>query len=446
MDRLKKLLVLAGLAGWCSGAALGASAAWGGALYASSGTFELARVAEAQADQEADQEDDEMMAQIMALAIDRDDARIYADLMNMDAIQREIVMEMHREYLGQYREMAATMRDTMEKLEEAFFEEDPDKAMAMMADLSKVVMGFYERTVTLANRFIDDMGALAIDEAQQQGHERVQRARVRQEALALLSSNGNGEGLDLIVMSQRMDEPVELRVGDDQSDPVAQALLEYEREVHAPSQRAIGLTIKAMKSQFDMMSLPEEEHDWEAVAMHDDELEQIATNLREITDRYARRVQQTLPPERAGQWDRAIKEARYPQVYAAGDFERALDVATALDDLTPGQREEIEATKNAWQREAETVNNRWAQAIDAHEKIINDWPDGDDPTAYETHWENYQKAEVEREDAATARSELDQRFIDRIRKILSPEQQAKLPSSDAGAVDVDEVLRQMGGG
>ena len=440
MERLKVLLVVAGCAGLSAGAALGGSM---GAEHAALSEGRLVHSANAQEGDEA--EDDEMMAQIMVLAINREAAEMYADLMGMDQTQREIALDMHREYMGKYRDAASAIRDVMEKMEEAFFEEDEEKAAATMRDFSKVIMGFYERTVTLADQLVGDFGALALDEAQQAGHERVRRARVRQEALALMSSNGNGEVLDLLALSQRLDQPIELRVDGADDAAAARVLLEYEREMHPTCERVVELTIKSMKAQFDMMSQPESEQDWEAAMVHEAELEKLSSEMLAITDRASRRVQQSLPPDVAQKWDRAVKEARYPQVYAAGEFERALDIVLGLDDLTADQRESVEATRDAWRRDAEAANTRWVKAIDDFDRLLRNWPDSEDPEVMQKHWEDYQKADEENSAAALARSELDERFVDRLRQILTPEQQAKLPASDAG-VDVDEVLRQMGGG
>ena len=436
MDRLRVLLAVAGWAGLSAGAVFCEAAGNGLAV---AGVY-------AQDGQDTEEaEDDEMMAQMMILAIDRDDAAMYADLMGLDEMQREIARDLHREYLGKYREAATAIRDAMESMEELFFEEDEEKAAAAMRDVGKVIMGFYERTVKLADQYVGDLGALAFDDAQKAGHERVERARVRNEALALLSSNGNGEVLDLLSLSQRLDEPLDLSASEDSGTDAARALLEYEREVHAACERAIAKSIESIKVQFEAMGNMDDESGWEASSKIEEQLTDMASDLQTITDRYSRRVQQSLSPELATQWERAIKEARYPQVYAAGDFERAVDVALGLDDLTADQRESIDATRDAWKREVETANTRWVGAINKYEEMMRNWPDGDDPEVFQKHWENYQKAEEESTAAATARGELDERFIDRLRKILTPEQQEKLPTTESG-VDVDEVLRQMGGG
>lgn len=438
MDRVMVLLALAGWAGLSTAAVFAESVGTGLAvtsLHASDGQ-----------DGDADQaEDDEMMAQVMILAIGRDAARMYADLMDLDDTQREIAMDMHREYMANYRSAATAMRDAMEKMEEAFFEEDQEKAAAMMRDLGKVVMGFYQRTVTLADRYVEDLGALAFDGAQQEAHERVVRARVRHEALALLSSNGSGEVIDLLALSQRLEEPLDLNAGEDEGAEAARALLDYERELHANCQRVIEKFIESIKVQFDAMSSMDDEAGWEASMEIESQLEKMSGQLEEITDRYSRRVQQSLSPELAGQWERAVLEARYPQVYAKGDFERTLDVVLGLDDLTQDQRASIDAARDAWRREVETANARWVSAIDEYQRLTRSWPESEDPEVMSKHWEDYQKADEENTAAAEARSELDERFIDRVRKILTPAQQAKLPKEEGG-VDVDEVLRQMGGG
>lgn len=436
MDRLRVLLVVAGWAGLATGAVCCEAAGVGLAVAGIN----------AQDGQDTEgAEDDEMMAQIMVLAIERDDAEMYAHLMGLDEMQREVAHELHREYLGKYREAATAIRDGMEKMEEMFMETDEEKVAAVMKDFAKIIMGFYERTVTLADQYVSDLGALAFDDTQKAGHERVVRARVRHEAIGLLSSNGNGNVIDLLSLSQRLDEPLDLSASEDSGTDAARALLAYERELHATCERAIAASIESIRVQFEAMGNMDDESGWEASSKIEEQLTEMASDLQAVTERYSRRVQQSLSPELSTEWERAIREARYPQVYAAGDFERAVGVVLGLEDLTADQRESVEATRNAWEREAETANTRWVGAITKHEELMRNWPDGDDPEVFQKHWENYQKAEQESTAAATARSELDERFIDRLRKILTPEQQEKLPKTESG-VDVDEVLRQMGGG
>ncbi|MEO1278564.1 MAG: glycerol-3-phosphate dehydrogenase C-terminal domain-containing protein [Planctomycetota bacterium] len=71
------------------------------------------------AEPQAIDEDDEMLQEMMILSIDRESAEYYADLMGFDDLQREIAMELYREYYGQYRDRAFTMRDAYGKIEEA---------------------------------------------------------------------------------------------------------------------------------------------------------------------------------------------------------------------------------------------------------------------------------------------------------------------------------------
>lgn len=385
-------------------------------------------------------EDDEMMAWFMSLSISRSSADMYVDLMGFDDDQADIALMMYREYLGEYRNAAEIVKDLYENIEYDY--DDEEKMAQTMRDISKVMGRFMERSVALGERYVGDLGALAFDEQQQAGHDRVVRARQRELAAGLMAANYDDGAVDLMLLSQKLGEPVPLIVGDAQADPVAAALLEYENEIAGASERLVDLALAGMRQQMKAMEQEDEEAAWEEYAKYQEDLQRIAGEMQTITTRYARRIANTLSEDRRREWDRAYNAELYPQVYKGGEFEDVHEAVLELESLTADQRDAIAATREHYEREAVTANTRWTAALDAAEEVSKNW-DYSSEDDYEDYWRRYQEAEEETEAAEQARRDLDERFAERIRDLLTAEQREQLPQEET--FDVDAVLRELEG-
>lgn len=399
-----------------------------------------AQEAEAQAD-----EDDEMMQEMMVLSISRESATFYADLMDMDELQREVALEMHREYLGKYRDAATTMRDVMRKTEERMEEEDFDweEMEDIMRDTMKVAMGFMERAVTLGEQYVEDLGALAASDTQQAGHQRVVRTRAREMAVAMSNMNGGLDGglVDLIAIAGSMDPPVlpdENGSGD--AGAAQQALYEYERELGDQCALFVDRALGAFREMAEAFSAGNEDDMLESRL--EDEMEAMVEQISAINERYARRVETVMPGRMRDAWDAAYKKARWPQVYAPSDFHRVHDAALGLGDLTDDQRGVIEAAMGQYAREAAPANKAWIDAIaeldEINSQLGGEWNEG--------LWEKYQAKQEALQQAQADRAALDERFAERVLAALTPQQREAMPNATGGAVDADAVIREMGGG
>jgi hypothetical protein len=385
---------------------------------------------------EAVQYEDPMLQEMMVLSISRESAAYYADLMGLDALQREVALDMHRDYLDQYRQAAVAMRDFMRDFEAKMGEGGADFEK-VMGEMMRVAMGFMDRVVVLGTRYVEDLGALAATDEQRAGHERVARTRDREMAAAMTSMGGGNGVVDLIAIGRDLDPPLLPVEGE---DPAAQALLEYERELGAACgpfvERALGAFREMMEAaaRDGMDAGGEDKIQAEVEAM----IERFAST----NERYVRRVHNALPAERQAAWDLAYKRARWPEVYAPNNFHRTHDAAMALEGLTSEQREAIAAAMQQYTREADPANKKWIDAIAEAEAVRNrmrtEWS--------EELWAEMQAKDQASKDAQAARDALDERFTERVMKTLTPEQREAMPETGSGGVDADEVVRQMGGG
>jgi len=389
---------------------------------------------------EEEEEEDETLQEMMILSIDRSSASYYAEVMGLDELQRDIAMELYREYFEEYRNAAVTTRDVMLKFEESMEDGDFDyeNMEEVMRKTMSVVLGFFDRAIGLGQQYVNDLSDLAVDDAQRAGHERVIFARQRGLAVAISTMDGGDEGLvDLITIGRDLDPPLLTANAD---DPASLALLEYERELGGVCGPMVDRALQGVRDMVEALSSGEEDGRVEESLERD--MEALIERFEAINGRYARRVHAALPDERRDEWDRAYKRARWPEVYAPGDAHRAHDAALELEDLTDDQREAIAATMEHYTREAEGANQRWISAVQDLDEARRDL--GEDSTPDD--WEVYQAKNQAVRDSRAARMALDERFAERIMQVLTPEQQEAMPSVDDGKVDVDAVMRELGGG
>lgn len=401
-------------------------------------------VAMAQEVQGADQdEDDEQLKQMMVLSIDRGSARYYAQLMELGEMERELAMEMYREYYERYRDVAVTTRDVMERAREDAGG-DFEKMEALMRDAMRVVMAFLERSITLGEQYVGDLGQLAVTEAQQAGHERVVRTRQRELAVSLVGVDGGPGAIDLVRIGRNMEPPVLAGEGEGPAGeaygPAGEALLAYERELERVCGPFVTETIDRYRTM--VQSFMEGDSDGEVENQMQDAMVEMAATLNAAADRHAGMVRRALPEERQGEWDLAVNRARWPRVYAPGGVHRTHDAAMALDDLSADQRENIADAMAHYTREANPINKRWiaamGQAQAARNAMRREWS--------EDLWADLQAKDRAAKDAQADREALDNRFAERILKNLTEAQRRAMPAQESDGIDADAVLRELGGG
>ncbi|NRA58927.1 MAG: hypothetical protein HRU13_12505, partial [Phycisphaerales bacterium] len=155
---------------------------------------------------------------------------------------------------------------------------------------------------------------------------------------------------------------------------------------------------------------------------------------KSINARYARQIMQLLPTERQSYWDREVKRRTWPTVYRDSSVERQMDAAEKLDSLSTEQRENLATIRDSYQREATPMNERWAKAIDE----VQASEDG--------NWWGWGGEDTEADEIEKEREELDERFVERVRALLTAEQLEDMPDVGGSGFDADAVLRQFGGG
>lgn len=370
---------------------------------------------------------------MMQMAISRESVERYSDILGFDDLQRETAQMLHREYIDKFKSASDTIENAMQKLgEEAAKTGDYP---AMWKPMGKIFLGFMDRIDNLEDTFFEDLKMLAIEPGQMEAFDRVERARRREEAaLAGQMSVVSGGTIDLHEIARELEI-----LG---NETAREALIAYEAEIDPVYKRLIDRATKMSRGWLERMRDMDDNDQsmgWTEESMT--EMQEAMTDMRDlgtqgkaINARYARQIMQLLPVENQAKWDLEVKRRTWPTVYRQSKAERQIEAAEKLDDLTPVQQENLASIRETYQREAAPMNDRWAKAIDAQQaeggQMWWGWG-GDDSEA--------DKVKKERED-------LDNRFVERVRSVLTAEQVKRLPDAGSSGFDAEEVLRQFGGG
>ncbi|MEO1277754.1 MAG: hypothetical protein AAFV77_02225 [Planctomycetota bacterium] len=369
----------------------------------------------------------------MQMAVSRESVDTYADLLGFDDVQRDTAKMLHSDYLDKFKSANDTFTDAMQKIqEEAGQSGDWQK---MMRPMGTIMVGFFDRLEELEETFFSDMKMLAMEPAQEAAFVRVERARRRETVgMAGQMATISGATIDLHDIAR------EVEVSGNEA--ARDALLAYEAEIDQINTRLIDRAFGFMRDNLERMKNMDDDEEnmgWNAEAM--EKMQEAMSDMRDlgsqgksINARYARQIMQLLPAERQSDWDREVKRRTWPTVYRDSSVERQMDAAEKLDSLSTEQRENLAAIRDSYQREATPMNERWAKAIDE----VQASEDG--------NWWGWGGEDTEADEIEKEREELDERFVERVRALLTAEQLDEMPDVGGSGFDADAVLRQFGGG
>lgn len=310
-------------------------------------------------------------AQDMA-AIDAGDVRHYAKLLSLDEEQEAAAIERYRAYRAEMREATNALRDmvTDQAIDSAQDLRENGIAGAYFRSFLRATadvdgsLDVYTRPQRIEQELIDDLVAFAVTPEQRAGIERVERAWRRDRVSAVPSHFG--DSADVVEMARRS--------GHDEIEPVAEILFEYE------------LAIDPIRSvQIEMLIL-----DLDALreAEPGEDVESLGLRAKKLNIEFARRIKEALPAEDHDRWDRAVREAFWPDPYRRSGPQKVIGALRLNRTLTDADRERLEQIATKYEERAGPINREWAAALDAHLKANanEDWieANGANETIYES--------------------------------------------------------------
>ncbi len=285
-------------------------------------------------------------------AIDADDVRYYAELLGLDEEQRQAAIE----YVVEYHEaMQQAEREVRERV--AAFAPEPGEGLSpgQLATFYEGIARSLEdpdvfmKPERIERRLLADVIALAEAPAQREAVQRVERAWRRHRVSAM--EDLHGSAADLVEMAR------ELEFGD--FGAIGEILLEYEAAIDPV--RSDQLFPLSPQDMLDPGQL-----EW---------IHELALKAKKINIEFAGRIQQELPASSQVHWDRAVREAFWPEPYARSRPQRFIGVLRRSEGLTDANREQLDAIVARYEEQAAPINRDWAAALDAalHAWAAHEW-------------------------------------------------------------------------
>lgn len=327
-----------------------------------------------------------------------------AETLQLDDDQKMIAEELLKGYLVQWEELRGRMNQVFEGARQEFREtQDP----TVWQDIQEVMSKFEDEKKAMSDQLLSDL-KLTLTEEQQERWPVLERQRRRTRSLE--QSFLSGEGVDVIELVDDMEWSPEVM---EAVEPVLEryeleldrALIERNERYESGMERAMGL----WQSQ-----------DWETMEKLFNEARESGVKVRDTHRRAARQILSVLPTEQASEFDLAFKEESFPQVYRRSFAVRAFETANDMSDLTQDQRDQITEIRAQMDRELAKINDAMAEAIEKEEMersirgmmgMGRRGPGGD-------------------REARQEKREFEMRMVDRLKGVLTPEQQALLPEPE----------------
>jgi hypothetical protein len=330
-----------------------------------------------------------------------------AEMLDFSNQQRELASQLLQGYLAEMTRLGENVRAMMDGARAEFREtRDP----RVWQDLMEAMGPFEEEKRTITQRFMEDL-RLILEPEQDDKWDDVERFHRRYTSFsddALLS----GENVDLIAAVGDMDLPA------DQMAAVEPILEQYALEID----RALRERNKVYEESMEGAMQLWRDQDFEEMQKRFDNSRDAAETVRDVNRRFAREVETTLEREFASEWSREFKARSFPRVYRATPTVEAFETALAFDDLTPEQREEISAMRDAYRARVGSVNDEIAGAIEESEmsrSIMSFFGRGRNNDSNEVREARDEKRELERQTQ------------DRLRALLTEDQRDRLPDRES---------------
>ena len=308
--------------------------------------------------------------------------------------------------------------DLIEELESMFqsVEEEMEETgdMSALTDAMGRLQGFQDRADALRDRYYDDV-KLLLDDGQlarwDRFHKRARRERVVGQMAAVGFVAGTGVNITGIL------DEVELTPESEEAVDVI--LMQYETEFAALLDEIEEFEIRQFEETAEIMAEMKDASDW-MTKMHlweDLFTDGMKLNIRarDANLGYAERIEAALPEDQRLAFRDRVNEAAHPRIYKGTRVDEAFEVIDGIEDLDAGQQERLAALRVEYDREVRKANGYWASAVRSYEPEMS-------MMDLFTQQGN-ESVNLLRE----KRNKLVSSYDEKVRAVLTPEQQALLP-------------------
>ena len=335
------------------------------------------------------------------------------EMLALSENQQLVVDELHAAYLAEVTALGEEVSKVSDAARNEFRESrDP----GVWRDLGDVMEKFQVKKKDLTDGFLSDM-RLVLTAEQDSKWAEVERYHRRS---STMGNDGliSGESVDLVEAVRTLDLPAE---AEQRVDPL---LDQYEVEVD----RALIERNKAYEQGLAQGRTLFFERNFDEMEKLYDKSRDAAVKVRDVNQRYARQVLNTLDSEEAAKLQKEIDTRSFPQVYRESYAQKAFDAAAGIEGLNAEQKKQVADLRAAFDRDMDAANRKLADAIAESEmtrtvrSMFGRGPGG--PGRGGNDESDAVKA------AREARQDLSSRMLDRLRETLGPDLSSKLPARE----------------
>jgi hypothetical protein len=329
--------------------------------------------------------------------------RQYGRMLSLTPDQAAAADELLAGYEREHRALASRMQEIQKAIEEEY--ENEEEIDVWREVWPKVLKNFIKKREKLNSTLMEDLKVL-LDPGQLARWPEVERLHRR--ATTLRDGTRAGEQLDLVDLVEG------LRLDPGATQSVAPVIEQYSAELDRELAARNAFVEQNLDRFFDVMMTWDEEKMKQLYG----EMGKMSQKIVDINRSFSRQIQAALPAERQTEFDRKVMLATYPRIYKRTYATRVIEAAEDLPDLDAAQREAIKGIREAFERDAAAINEKWAAGFAEQEKKQQE-----NPLSF---WMGVEE-DPRIEEARRQRKELEKKTVDSLRALLTEAQRAKLP-------------------
>ena len=323
----------------------------------------------------------------------------------LDKDQQEAVKTLFESYQEQFKARSQDLRTKMERTRDEFRDSrDPTVWQNLRGDMDK----FRPVRDEMEQSFLSDVKTVLRDD-QQASWPKFERAVRRSRGLN--RGRLSGERVDLIAIVERVDLP------DDSKKQVEPVLELYEADLD----RTLAARMEFEKEQMSKFFETMQSGDTQAMQKMLEEGRKLSVAVRDVNRRYARQVEDLVPEDKKTMITEEVKRQSFGRIYGETRAERLVKAAEAMKDLSAEQKTAIDAMASSFNREMTSLNDQLAKAQEKLEMTVT-------AENMMTMFRGGDGGPLD--DLYTKRRQLGSKTEDELRKLLTPEQQERLPKAD----------------
>jgi hypothetical protein len=353
------------------------------------------------------------MSQLMNPPVTTDDVEELVEVMGADEAQEEIIRDLFQGMMQKHTAASEKLREILEAVSQEA-QSDP----TVWQDFQRKAIEYMKYQQGLKDSLFDDI-KLVLTPEQSEKWPAFERFHRRQHLLDDNQTIVTPARVDLVsVMRDATEEAGDSSGASAEMADVAERYeIELDRlliEKKEMSDRQLQEVLEVLEEGGNMMAqMPR----WEKMF---NENRALQVQLRDVNEKYVRLFAARMAPEAQAEFRKEYNQRAMPVVYERTYMDDAFSTAGGLESLTPEQREKITAMEQEYEREAEAIRSKWSEALAQWQTDVQ----------MMQMWGGSKSGGPEATAQRDAKKDLDERYYDRLRTILSEDQRASLPERE----------------